>query len=106
MGNRPHFLDEAPPPAGIRETAAPSAEPEAEHRAGLVLLEAGPDAPATLQASWRPQALTGPLAPAPGRAMGRARPCRRDHRLRRAVGHRVRFGYGQTLPLAGAGSWV
>lgn len=66
MGNRPHFLDEVSPPAVLRATAAPSAEPEAALRTGPVLLDAGPDAAAVLQATWRPQALAGPLAPAVG----------------------------------------
>jgi putative membrane protein len=64
MPDRPHFLDEDPPPARTDGTAAQLAPPVADLRAGPVLLEPEPDAPATLGATWRPRDLVAQPAPA------------------------------------------
>jgi putative membrane protein len=63
MTNRPHFLDEEPPPPAASETAAPTGPPPADLPPGPILLEAEPDAPTMLQATWQPQNLLVPPAP-------------------------------------------
>jgi putative membrane protein len=63
MTNRPYFLDEEPPPPAACEIAAPAGPPPEDLPSGPILLEAEPDAPATLQATWRPQNLLVPPAP-------------------------------------------